>query len=422
MKRTLRFAGLAATLAATTLSFSTRAYAADDEPAPTTAPTPPADPAPADPAPAAPTEQPAPAAAETAPAAAPEAPLGAAAPTNAQGRAKDTVVPAASDKADAKPKERRFAGTQLFMQAAAVNLNTFDPALQQTKNPTVETSLFVLPRMRINDDFQLRGRVIASYEWTNSDTTTKRNELRFGDATLQLFYRSIPTFAGIKPMVAAQLALPLSPESQSRTMIVSPGLLVQLSRGFEHVLGGDAMLIANASYSHPIYSQTTAVINGASPYPRQCFADNTCSNQLTGAANVSDSLNWSVIAAMEWGKWSPAAFFLMSHAFPYSFKDLPGVDRVASRPSVRQSTYFSFWLDYNANSYFTAEVGYFMSRSLLNADGSYGNPFFDNSQDMRVYLGANFNIDNFVKSLSGGDADGGVVRAKNTHRAPVMAF
>ena len=117
-----------------------------------------------------------------------------------------------------------------------------------------------------------------------------------------------------------------------------------------------------------------------------------------------------------------------SHQFTYTFSkdqtNVPGqsVSRLENPSNIRNGTYFSFWLDYEANSWLTPEIGYFMSRSLLRADGTYGNPFFDANQDMRVYLGANINIDNLAKAIEGGDAEGGVVRAKNRQGPALGAY
>ena len=80
--------------------------------------------------------------------------------------------------------------------------------------------------------------------------------------------------------------------------------------------------------------------------------------------------------------------------------------------SVRQTSYFSVWLDYQVNSWLTPEVGYWMSRAVLDEAGQRGNQFFDRYQDMRVYLGANVAIDNVMKALEGGPTEAGIVRAK----------
>jgi hypothetical protein len=91
---------------------------------------------------------------------------------------------------------------------------------------------------------------------------------------------------------------------------------------------------------------------------------------------------------------------------------------------VRQSVYFSMWLDYNANSWFTGEIGYFMFRNVLSQDGRYGNPFFDRYQDARLYLGFNINIDTFVKEIVEKDEsdEAGIIRARNQFGPPRGVF
>lgn len=342
--------------------------------------------------------------------------------------ASDTPGASATDPAK-KPKPRPFAGTQIYAQTSMSTATVFR-GQQQDYNPTVDSSVFITPRYALSEAFQLRGRIVFSYEFTNSDTTTTRNEPRFSDTTLQLFYRKIPELpGGIKPMIAANLGLPTSSESRARTMVVSPGATLQLSKGVEHVLGGELLLLASSAYSHPLYRSVTPEIRGAAPYAFSCAGGTTCQDQLSGVFNPSDTLSYTFLVAGEWGKWSPALFYLGSSQWAYQGKTptnpidgTPVESAQGFRPTnVRQASYFAAWLDYNANSWFTAEVGYSLFRTALDEDGKIGNPFFGRYQDMRVYLGANFNIDNIMKELEGGATDAGIVRAKNT-KQPFWMF
>ena len=129
----------------------------------------------------------------------------------------DTPGAAGTDPAK-KPKPRPFAGTQIYAQTSMSTATVFK-GQQQAYNPTVDTAVFLQPRYALSEAFQLRGRLVFNYELTNSDTTTTRNEPRFSDTALQLFYRKIPELpGGIKPMVAVNLGLPTSSESRARTM------------------------------------------------------------------------------------------------------------------------------------------------------------------------------------------------------------
>ena len=336
-----------------------------------------------------------------------------------------SIAPAEPAKA---PKKRPWAGTQIFA-ATTMTTATISRGQQQAYNPTVDTYASISPRYAINDAFQIRGRIVFSYEFTNSDSTVTKNEPRFGDTLLQLFYRKIPELpGGIKPAAALNVGLPTSPESRARTLIFSPGATLQLSRTFEKLLPGrgDLDLLASSGYSHPIYRSTTPEIRGTAPYAFQCLGGSTCGDQLSGAFNPSDSLSYTALVSATWGKWSPALFYLGSSQWAYKGKEIeyngrPVQSAEGFRPTnVRQSSYFAAWLDYEANSWLTAEVGYTLTRSALSEDGTRGNPFFDKYQDQRVYLGANINIDNIMKSLEGGPAEAGVVRAQN--KRPIGTF
>ena len=163
-------------------------------------------------------------------------------------------------------------------------------------------------------------------------------------------------------------------------------------------------------------------------YAPQCVGGGGCQDQLTGVLNPSDTLLYAFIATGEWGKWAPGLAYFGTSAWTYSAKEVANpvdgtpLQSAQSRPtSVRQTSYFSAWLDYQVNSWFTPEVGYWMSRSVLNESGQRGNQFFDRYQDMRVYIGFNVGLDNLMKSLQGGPTDAGIVRANN-QRTPFGAF
>jgi hypothetical protein len=306
---------------------------------------------------------------------------------------------------------------------------------QQDPNPTVSTNVWLLPRYAINEAFPLRGRFIVDYEYTNSDSTLTRNEPVVSDTTVSLFYRKLPKLpGGIQPNLALNVVAPTSKLSRSRTMVVGTGATLQLAKPFEHVLGGDGMLLGSLIYTHPFYTSNTAVVADARPAGAvQCAGGSgDCNNLQTGGTlNPANTLSYFLLLEMEWGKWNPAIYYLGSSQWVYAPSEVnnpvdgrplqPGPG--AENPSrTRQTHYFSVWLDYTFNSWFTGEVGYWNSRSALNGAGNYGNPFFDRYTDMRVYLGASIQLDNLVKTLQGGGAEeAGIVRAKNT-KQPMWNF
>lgn len=376
---------------------------------PTSPPAEPAAPAPA------PAEQPA--APPTDPAASDSTP--AISIGNANGTPGSDTPGASAEDPTKPPKPRPWAGTAIFATTSMTTSTVFK-GQQQYNNPTVDSSLWLQPRYAINEAFQLRGLLVFSYEWTNADDTVTKNEPRFSDTTLSLYYRKIPEIpGGIKPSVALNTSLPTSPESRARTVVFTPGATLQLVKSFEHVLGGDVDLLASGIYSHPLYRKTTPEIRGNAPYRYQCLGGDSCDEQLSGTFNVSDSISYTFLVSATWGKWSPALFYRGTSQWAYTGSDVTYMGKDVKAPDgfepthIRQRSYFSAWLDYNANSWLTAEVGYWLDRTALGENGQRGSIFGDRYQDMRVYLGASFSIDNIMKQLEGGPVEAGIVRAQN---------
>jgi len=331
------------------------------------------------------------------------------------------------------PAPRPFAGSALFVQN---NMSTGTVFRGQTQdyNPTVESSFWFLPRYALNDSFQLRGRMIMSYEWTNSDSTTYRNEPMLSDTTLQLFYRKLPKLPfGIIPGVSLNAGLPTSKLSRARTMVFTPGATAQFVKPLPPVLGSDGgMILASVIYSHPLYSSRNPEVVDPRPSGSfTCVGGNGCSDLLSGTMNPSDILSYAFLVVMEWGHFAPALYYLGGSQWTYSPREVPNpVDGTpVGRPagaepptSVRQTHYFSAWVDYNINTWLTAEVGYIHTTNAITGGGQRANPFYNPYGDSRVYLGASFQLDNLVKALQGGgEGEAGVVRAKN-NKQPMWTF
>ncbi len=223
-----------------------------------------------------------------------------------------TDSPNASATEPAKPSaKRRWAGTQIFA-ATSMSTATVFRGQQQDYNPTVDGAIYLQPRFSLNDSFQLRGRVVFNYEFTNSDETVTKNEPRFSDTTISLFYKKIPELpGGIKPGASLNVGLPTSPESRARTLIFNPGVSVQLSKTIEHLPGNGSLdLLASGGYSHPIYRYQTPEVRTSAPYAFQCAGGTGCGDQLSGTFNTSDTISYTMLVSATWGKWSPALYYL----------------------------------------------------------------------------------------------------------------
>jgi hypothetical protein len=326
-----------------------------------------------------------------------------------------------------KPAPRPFAGSSLLISHSMSTATVFR-SQQPDYNPSVEGALWLLPRYAISKDFQLRMRAIVNFEYTNSDSTTRQNEPLLSDTTFDLFYRGIPAIATIKPAIALNVGLPTSKVSRARTMIFSPGATLQLVKGIEQFLGGSATIMSTVAYSHPVYASRSAeVVDPRPPGSFQCAGGSACSDLLAGTLNTSDTLSYSLMFSPQWGHFSPGILYRGANQWTYEPREVrtsdlgqPGLrDEVITSGqeaprNVRQTHFFSAWVDYNFTSWVTGEIGYQMARNVLDADGSVGNPIFSRYQDTRAYLSFSFQLDNIVQMVSGGsNAQGGIVRAQN---------
>ena len=330
-----------------------------------------------------------------------------------------------------------WAGSSAFLTAGAASLNTLLPSSQLSTNPTVATSLSFSPRYRLSKSFQLRGRIALNYEWTESDLNTNRNEIEVGDTNVQLFYSAIKPFGVLGAKVKFQpfvgVGAPTSKASRARTLYATPSLGGQLSTSFEHVLGGELALIVVGTYSRPLYEYSTAGATDDRSFPQQCFGGGAgaCGSQVSGLGNPRDIVALSLISTIEWGDWSPGLFFNATSLFPYQFTDTPQVldgsastgssTRLPDRSKTRQTTYFALWLDYHLNDWLTPELGYYMARNIIADDGSYGNPFFSTVQAPTFYIAGNIQLDSLYKSITGAQAEAGVVRAKSKQQ-PIQFY
>lgn len=330
-----------------------------------------------------------------------------------------------------KPKPRPFAGSSMTLMTSTTT-NTIFRGQTQYANPTVESTLFLTPRYAINEAFQLRARLLVSYEYTNNDSTTYQHEPMLSDTNIQLFYRKIPKLPlGIQPAVALNAGLPTSKLSRARTLVFTPGATLQLAKGIEHFFGGEAMILGTITYSHPIYQSRNPEVSDPRPSTTlSCVGGGNCGDLLSGTLNPSDTLSYLLVFAPEWGHFSPGVAYLGGHQWVYSPKEVANpVDGSAiGRPdgfeptSVRQSHYVSAWLDYNINSWLTGEVGFWNSVSAINGGGTRSNVIFDRYQETRVYLSGVVQLDNLVKAVQGaGEGEAGIVRAKST-KSPFRSF
>lgn len=265
------------------------------------------------------------------------------------------------------------------------------------------------PRVWLGRGFQLRAGLSFARAFSNHDTTTTRNETRFHDGALDLWFHGIPSFAGFHPAVAVGLTLPLSPESRARTLLVGTPILGQLA-WWRRV--SSVVLFARLSlgWEHRFYEYTTPGVRSSSSFRAMCYGGGGgCSNQLSGVASITDFYWASLTFAPRWRYVSPGVSFAYTIATPAAFDGV--IDGRTASETVHNFTTFSVWLEFVPAPPVSVIISYTQSRSVLDGDGTYGNPFWAPFQHPAVALTVALRLDELAAAFRREPmGPGGVVR------------
>jgi len=143
----------------------------------------------------------------------------------------------------------------------ATTVRSAVPDWDLTYNPIYVHTLSLRPEWHFSEWFFTRFRFDLEQELTNSDYTTKKNEILWSDLFVEVGTRSFkePT-TGIVLSGTLRLTAPISKVSASRTMLfgVSPGIF--LTRSFD-VLDGLVLRYA-VRYSHRFFRSETGETDG----------------------------------------------------------------------------------------------------------------------------------------------------------------
>lgn len=313
----------------------------------------------------------------------------------------------------------RWEGSQVDLSLAS-SLDTFAPSRSVVPREYVGFNLRLRPRFYFTRHFQLRASWSVTAELTDTPytTTTTKNEARAGDPAFSLWFHGIPAFAGVRASLAAWLQVPVSPESRARTLILGTGFEAQLARRFERALGGRLDLIGGIGFYKAFHEFTTPGVRGEYPYSRACgggTAITTCLNsQLSAGYNTSHALSLSLLVAPRWSWFSPGVLLAMTHAWSYAPTE-PSTISPSGTSNYNASSLFAFWFDFIPTAWVTVELGYQFARtSIVDADGTYGNPFYSQYGSPLLYVNAAFSIDEIARAiLQEPPGQGGIYRARS---------
>lgn len=343
-----------------------------------------------------------------------------------------TATPAASAAAAPANAPLFWRGTS-FILDQSTSLETLAPGLVQSSQSLRSYQLWasIRPRFALGRHFSLAVRQDATFELFPDYGETGSAGF-FGDLWTDLSFRSIPAFGGIKPIVALRAQWPVSLATRARNVYVTTALVASFSKSFE--LPRDSSLSISLSFvgSHPWAGSTsggnriiagTQDRNECSVVTFESGADQN-SRQSTicgyGAASFNTAFGLTSVLSLTYAPPVPGLSFsamgVMVNSWLYGQNNdyivdrMGGVVQVQTNPldqRMRQATWLSFSVDYDATKWLSLSLGYYSFRSVTNEDGTYGNPLYQPGGGTRIFFTTSFALDAIYEALAGSQVERG---------------
>lgn len=317
----------------------------------------------------------------------------------------------------------RFVGSQVFVSTYTTGQTLFSSEYLSS-NDTVGTSVFMAPRFQLTQDLQLRANLGFEYEFTNSDFSTRENQLIWYDALLQLVYfRAVGH--GLSFNFTGDIGLPLSKASQAMGRYLSLGAQLLVVQQLPKMLGGKFTLLGGTRYREWLAERNTVDSESRpSQGPTRCYGGGVgaCGHGQISGYSVRRQVGLNAAVVGQWGLWQPGVslglnlgFLHSTQADAYSEQDASGREIVLrDTPSndLRTGTSFRVWLDRTLLSWLVAEVSYSYVRARIrNQNGHIGTPFGGKDYPMTLAASLIVRVDELQRRILGlSPGVGGVVR------------
>lgn len=339
---------------------------------------------------------------------------------------------AAPEAAPAQPAPLFWRGTS-FILDQSTSLETLAPGLVQSSQSLRSYQLWasIRPRFALGRHFSLAVRQDATFELFPDYGETGSAGF-FGDLWTDLSFRSIPAFGGIKPIVALRAQWPVSLATRARNVYVTTALVASFSKTFE--LPRDQGITISLSFvgSHPWAGSTTggnrlgantidrngcqlvAIDAGADQGSRAqsiCTYGPASANTAFGLTSVLSLTYTTPVAGLSF-----SAMGVMINNWLYELPSAYVVDRMGGVVEVsnnsldqrmRQASWLSFSVDYDATKWLSLSLGYYSFRSVTNEDGTYGNPLYQPGGGTRLFFTMAFSLDAIYEALAGSTVERG---------------
>jgi hypothetical protein len=262
------------------------------------------------------------------------------------------------------------------------------------------------PRYYIKPYLSVRARLDLTTEWLNAEETKYARQALFGDLWTEMIYEP-PKFHGIDSVVGVRAVWGTSIEAQAQTSVVQLGPVAAIGRTFDTRIGTFDVRLGMYGLGNIVKSTSPTVDLG---YSCQTTAETplTCST-AAGPQNNRFSLITSI-----GGKYSPIpqltlwTSFLIIDRWRYPVPEQTLTDPMAGTFTVGpdlndtrflQQTWFLAAVDWDVTKWMTLTLGYYTLRLLTNPDGTYGNPFYHQGGNTRIFLTSTFALDHVYEAI-----------------------
>jgi hypothetical protein len=290
--------------------------------------------------------------------------------------------------------------SSVFFFDQSITPETLDAGAQLSSIPSYQWWLSLRPRFYIKPKLSIRLREDLTVEWLNAADTTRLRDAQWGDLWTDLIY-DLPSFWGITTSAGLRAIWGVSLESRGTTSVVRLGPTVTMDRAFPTRIGEFGLTLGMYG-TYNFVRNTSAQSDSSYGCVSTDFTPTVCS-QNGGAMNTQGSL----VTALS-GRYNPipkltiGVSYILIDSWVYQTPEATignqsgvatAVDTSPNAQRFKQASWFLASVDYDLNTWFTMSVGYYCYRSILNPDGTYGDPLYAPGGASRIFLTGTFALD-----------------------------
>lgn len=323
-----------------------------------------------------------------------------------------------------KPQKLRWRGTQFVFDQSATTQTLGYGDDYISDNPTYEINFSFRPRYYVYDGddhtVNLNAVMELTQELTNSDYTTRQNEMLLGNTTLNAVYGYVAykNEDGVLTQLSAgpRVVFPTSKAAWRSGQRLQLGGGVGAVQAFP-LAGVDstwfpsAALTGSVYYMKPLQESTTGENKDFERERQDVNAQSIASNQISAGAKVAHQVTAMTAASFDvTSKFHLSTSYVWVMQWAYTFDETEiqpagtgGLtitpDELEDATNYRVLPWFLVSVDYDLLPEVGLSAGYYNLTNQIGPDGTRRSPLW--SPDARVFFDITANLDQIYMTLSG---------------------